>query len=149
MRFALVTLLAAGLLAGCGSDGEHSSPSKPEAVIRAWTDSLRAGNVDKAAGYFALPAIVENGTPPIKLEQRGDVRGFNVALPCGAKLIKTATTGRFTTATFKLTGRPGPGGSDCATGAGQIAKTTFVIEQGKIKEWRRVSNQPLRTGPIA
>ncbi len=145
-KLLLGILVLASLAGGCGADPE---PSQPAAVIRAWTDSLRAGDVDKAASYFALPATVENGTPPIDLRSRDDVREFNIALPCGARLVRTATEGEFTTATFRLTGRPGPGGSDCAGGAGQTARTTFVIEDGKIKEWRRVSVQPRPSGPIA
>ena len=39
-------------------------------------------------------------------------------------------------ATFRLTERPGPG--TCGAGTGPQAQTAFVIEDGKIAEWRRV-----------
>jgi hypothetical protein len=138
---------------GCGGDGgtqgdrQPRSSATPKAVIRGWADALRAGDVAKATGFFALPAIVENGTPPLRLRTRGEVRAFNTALPCGARLLKTTTYGRFTTAEFVLGERPGRG--RCGEGTGQKARTTFVILDGKIVEWHRVSNAPKATGRIA
>jgi len=146
---ACIALLAvAALLAGCGSsnsgDGESASvpggaDSADVEVIADWVDALRAGDVEKAASYFAIPSVAENGTLPLKLDSRAKVLLFNRSLPCGAKLVKASSAGRFTTATFKLTDRPGGG---CGTGVGQTARTTFVIEDGKITEWRRVSDRP-------
>ena len=42
----------------------------------------------------------------------------------------------------RLTGRPGPGGSDCGTGAGETARTNFVIVDGRILEWIRAPDDP-------
>ena len=50
--------------------------------------------------------------------------------------MRAETQGQFTTATFRLTERPGPG--ICGPGTGEAAKTSFVIRDGKIVEWRRV-----------
>ena len=50
--------------------------------------------------------------------------------------MRAETQGEFTTATFRLTERPGPG--TCGPGTGESAKTSFVIRDGKIVEWRRV-----------
>ena len=105
-------------------------------VIDAWSDALRKGDVDAAAGYFAIPSVAENG-PLLRLRDRDDVRLFNASLPCGAVLVRAESQGDFTTATFRLTERPGPG--VCGQGAGQEAETAFVIEDGKIAEWRRVA----------
>src|SRR4051794_2858890 len=94
---ACALVIAAGAAAGCSgsSSGDKPAPKPPprnaahparEAdvkVIRGWVDTLRAGHVEAAAGYFALPALVENGTPPIRLRTRAQVRLFNQALPCG------------------------------------------------------------------
>jgi hypothetical protein len=109
-----------------------------------WSDQLRAGHVDAAARLFAVPAIVENGTPPLELSSRAAVLLFNRSLPCGARLLSTTRAGRYTVATFVLTNRPGGGG--CRGGVGQRAATAFAIRGGKIAEWRRVP-LPSEPGP--
>jgi hypothetical protein len=136
--------------AGCGDngngDGKKSSPkpsaSSPETVIRAWADTLRRGNVGRAAAYFSLPAIIQNGTPPLRLTKRSEVIAFNASLPCGASLLRTSTAGRYTEAVFRLTERPGSG--RCGSGTGQTARTAFVVRNGKIREWRRLRDAPAR-----
>jgi hypothetical protein len=45
-------------------------------------------------------------------------------------------------ALFRLTGRPGPGGSTCNPGAGETARTNFVILSGHIHVWLRAPDQP-------
>jgi hypothetical protein len=143
-------------LAGCGGSGTSTSrkpagqarvdPAQAASVIRRWVDTLRRGDIAGAASFFALPSVVENGTPPIVLHTRADARLFNRSLPCGAQLLKTSSSGRFTTATFRLTERPGPGA--CGGGTGQTARTTFVIRGGRITEWRRVADNPAPAGPV-
>ena len=143
----LLVAAVAGCGGGSGSDQPRATPrSEPGAagVIRDWADTLRRGDVRGAAELFALPSIVSNGTPPVKLRTRADARLFNGSLPCGARLISTSSSGRFTTATFRLTERPGPG--TCGRGRGLTARTTFVISGGKIREWRRVADQPAPSG---
>jgi hypothetical protein len=108
-------------------------------VIEEWVDTLRAGDVKGAAAYFALPSVVENATPPVTLRTRADAVAFNRSLPCGAKLLRARPAGRFIDATFRLTERPG---GDCGSGTGLLARTAFVIEGGKIKQWRRLPNPP-------
>ena len=145
---ALAVVLGA---AGCGGSSGHDRPARPDGaagsgsghtartadvrVIRGWVDTLRAGHVAAAAAYFALPSIVQNGTPPIRLRTQTQVRAFNGLLPCGAKLERTFTAGRYVAAVFKLTNRPG---GHCGKGVGLEAATAFVIRKGKIAEWRRV-----------
>lgn len=143
--------------AGCGSgakDAQHAQAkprpkasatatrdSKPaskgdDAVIRGWADALRAGHVQEASRYFAIPSVVSNGTPPLPLRSRSEIEFFNAALPCGAKVTKTEDTGIFVVATFELAERPGAG--SCGSGVGGTAKTAFLISKGKIVQWRRV-----------
>ena len=50
--------------------------------------------MERAIGYFALPSVVSNGTSPIKLTSREDVRFFNRTLPCGAKVLPSRTRAR-------------------------------------------------------
>ncbi|MGZ5419634.1 MAG: hypothetical protein ACXWES_03865 [Solirubrobacterales bacterium] len=143
-----IALVVAAVLAGCGGgdSAEQGSAKVPGGgdsadveVIDAWADALRSGDVEKAASYFELPSLAENGTPPLKLDTRAKALAFNKSLPCGAKLTRATSAGRFTTATFTLTDRPGGG---CGPGTGGTARTTFVIEDGKITEWRRVADEP-------
>jgi hypothetical protein len=133
-------------LAGCGGEGGSESGGEPKVagdadpgdvrVIDAWVTALRRGDVDAAARYFAIPSVAENGPLLLQIENLDDARRFNESLPCGARLVRAETQGQFTTATFRLTERPGPG--ICGPGTGGAAKTSFVIRDGKIVEWRRV-----------
>jgi hypothetical protein len=137
---AVVTLLAA--LSGCGSSDDDTTTirggANPETVqvIKGWADELRAGNVAGASKRFALPTVVQNGTPPLRLSTRREVEAFNRSLPCGAKLTEAVAVDTFTIATFELTERPGPG--ECGNGVGETAKTAFVVRKGLITQWRRV-----------
>ena len=130
-----------------GVDEQRARPPDPvrevdEAdvrVVRAWADTLRRGDVRGAARYFALPSVVANGTAPIRLETRAEVRFFNRTLPCGAKVIGTETAANgFFIATFRLTERPGPG--SCGTGTGQTARAAFRVRDELITDWLRVQD---------
>jgi hypothetical protein len=166
MRFAWVASLVALGLAGCGSmsDSERFSlttpgtddtvvrevgggeekpvPKKPTRgevrVIRGWADALRAGRVNEAAGFFAVPALVLDGTNPRReLPDIGAVRDFNRGLPCGAQLVKAVRgQGKFVIATFRLTERTGPGARPCGA-VGNLADTAFLIEDRHIVQWLR------------
>jgi hypothetical protein len=120
------------------AEPESTAPDPADVqVVRDWADTLRAGNVRAAARYFALPSLVSNGTPPIKLETRAEAEFFNRTLPCGAKLIDTEPAPHgFFIATFRLTERPGPG--ECGTGTGETARTAFRVRDEHITDWLRV-----------
>jgi hypothetical protein len=131
-----------------GTEGGSAAPSDAPGVpgdgdpadvrvIQAWSDTLRAGDVQGAAGFFAVPSVAENGPQLLRIRTHGDARLFNASLPCGAILRRAEGEGDFTTATFELTERPGPGA--CGPGTGE---TAFVIEDGEIAEWRRVAVVP-------
>jgi hypothetical protein len=118
------------------------------ALIRAWSDALRRGDVRGAAGYFALPSVMINGTDAggqalvITIGTRVQAEAANATLPCGARLISADQRGRYVNALFRLTGRPGLGGTDCGGGTGQTARTNFVIAHGLIVEWIRAPDDP-------
>jgi hypothetical protein len=156
--------LAVAMPSGCG-DGEESDPgatrdgalapgevagdaeSADVEVISAWSEALRHGDIDAAAERFAIPSVAENGQFLVRIESEADARAFNESLPCGGRLIRAEGAGEFTTATFRLTERPGPG--SCGDGTGETAKTAFVIRDGLIVEWRRVGlAQPDSPGRI-
>ena len=130
------------LLAACGGDDGDSETEIPGdanpadvRVIDEWVSTLAAGDVEGAAEFFAIPSTAENGFT-VQIESFRDAVRFNASLPCGAELIRAVTEGEFTTATFRLIERPGPG--ICGDGTGETAQTSFVIEDELIIEWRRV-----------
>ena len=155
----IACISAVFLFAGCGGEqtttitGSTEDPTSttskapdvagadPEdvKVIEGWSDALRKGDVKAAADYFAIPSTAEN--PPLltKIASTKAAIAFNDSLPCGAKVISAHTEGDLTTATFRLTDRPGGG---CGTGTGGKASTSFDIENGKIVEWRRIDENP-------
>jgi hypothetical protein len=117
-------------------------------VIRGWSDALRRGDLGAAASYFSLPSVMIDGTDAngnalvIQINSRAQAEAANAALPCGARLISADQRGRYVNALFRLTGRRGLGGSDCGTGAGETARTNFVIAHGLIVEWIRAPDDP-------
>jgi hypothetical protein len=112
------------------------APARQLAVIRGWADSLRRGDVERANTYFRIPSRVSNGGQPIELRSKEAVDVFNRTLPCGARLVSARLQpDGFVLATFRLTERPGRG--KCGTGTGELARTLFDIEKGKIVQWLR------------
>ncbi len=160
----LLLLLGGFALGGCGGNGSgpgfvrtaparggkapgaRGADSSDARVIRGWSDSLRGGDVGRATRYFGLPTVVQNGGLPLRLSTAGQVRAFNVLLPCGARLVRTQAAGRYTLAEFVLTERTGAGGGRC-DGAGAKGATAFRIAHGKILEWRRISGLPAPGAP--
>jgi len=150
--------------AGCGSSAHRARTSaasrtapapadaKAVSVIRAWSIALRRGDVDAAARYFALPSEFFDGAgAAISIRNEAEARAANAALPCGALLISATRRGRFVSALFRLTNRPGPD-AGCGSGTGQLARTDFVISHGRILAWIRAPETgggapPGRTGP--
>ena len=119
---------------------KNTRPADPAAarVVRGWTDAQRASDIERASSYFALPSVVQNGTPPRQLRTRADVRTFNSSLPCGARVLKVYAFERFTVVSFRLTNRPG---ARC-DGVGHQAATAFLVRGGKIAAWLRIADRP-------
>ncbi len=134
-------------LGGCGGKGGDTvtgfvgvvpgdaNPADVQ-VIEGWVNALRQGHISAAAGYFAIPSVAENGVL-VHIRTLDQAKLFNASLPCGARVIRAVSAGKFTTATFRLSERRGPG-AGCGPGVGGAAQTSFVIRDGKIVEWRRV-----------
>src|SRR5688500_11393664 len=94
---AVVATVAALALAGCGDDVptltiKEGVPggADPEAVevVEEWAGALAEGDVEKAASYFAVPSVAENGPTALRIRDRRDAVAFNESLPCGATLIR-------------------------------------------------------------
>jgi hypothetical protein len=121
----------------------HPAPAAAVAVIRHWAIALQRGDVRAAAGYFEIPSVFADGSgPALDIRSVADARAANEALPCGAMFISAAQHGPFINVLFRLTARPGPGGSNCASGVGQTARTNFVIKAGRITVWLRAPDEP-------
>jgi hypothetical protein len=113
-------------------------------VIRAWVDAERRSDIARAARYFALPAVVVNGGPPLVLRTRAAVRLWNADLPCGARLVEAAAFRGVTIARFRLTQRPG----QRCDALGDTASTAFRLRRGLISQWVRVDDRhPYRGAP--
>jgi hypothetical protein len=148
----LAVAISAAILGGCGQKDEPevgggpgdapavevAGDADPEAVdvISSWSEALRRGDIGAAANLFAIPSVAENPPLLVRIDSEEKARLFNRSLPCGGRLIHAEGEGELTTATFRLTERPGPG--SCGAGTGETAKTAFVIRDGEIVEWRRV-----------
>jgi hypothetical protein len=117
-------------------------------VITAWSSALRHGNVAAAAAMFKHPSALINGPDSngelsvIVIRNMAQAEAAQETLPCGAQFISADQRGRFVNALFKLTGRTGPGGSNCAGGVGETARTNFLIEGDQIVDWIRAPNDP-------
>ena len=170
-RLATVLSLALLALAGCGGggDGDRSAdrratatasatprgaprdaperpPSGPvtsaeEAVIRGWADALREGDVERASSYWRPPAIAANGSEPFRLVTMRAVRSFNEGLTCGARFESAERDTVYVVATFRLTDRRDRPGA-CAQGVGHLARTLFLLRDGKIVQWIRAADPP-------
>ena len=117
-------------------------------VITSWADALRNGHVAAAAAMFKRPSALINGPDAngelsvIVIHTMAQAEAALESLPCGAQFISADQRGRFVNALFKLTGRTGPGGSNCAGGVGATARTNFLIEGGQIVDWIRAPDDP-------
>ncbi len=106
-------------------------------VLAGWAAAVRHGHPERAARYFAVPALVAQSMT-VELQTRGQVRRFNDELPCGAKLLEVQHDGRYIVGTFRLTPRSG----HTCTAAGQLARVAFVIRAHHFTEWRQVPDRP-------
>jgi hypothetical protein len=75
----------------------------------------------------------------LHIADREDAQRFSASLPCGAILEEAVEDGRYVLATFRLGEKANS--NACGDGAGQLARTAFLIEDSKIVEWRRVANE--------
>ena len=122
----------------------RAADARTVAVIRHWADALRRGDVRGAARVFQIPSVFAPGPDQeVTIHSLAQAEAANAGLPCGAKLISvTKLGGPLVQALFRLTGRPGRGGSTCNPGAGETARTNFVIQAGHIRVWLRAPDQP-------
>jgi hypothetical protein len=119
--------------------------------VRSWAAAVRHADFSRAADLFAIPALVQNSSPVVRLPTRSLVIGWNASLPCGATVSHVAGANGFAIVDFRLTRRPG---ADCGTGVGATARGAIRVRDGHIAEWYRLPDLPrerpgldLETGP--
>jgi hypothetical protein len=125
----LFALLACLVVAGCGS----REPSA-EAVVRAWSEALNAGEVERAAAYFATGAQVVQGVRSFRIDDAEEALAFARSLPCGREIVHAEATGNRIEATFELTRRPG---RRC-DGPGRRTGLIIRVDEGQIVLWHEV-----------
>jgi hypothetical protein len=133
-----------------GSDSDEPvvpGDADPELVqvVVDWARAESSGDSAAAASYFALPSFAQNGLT-FHIKTFAQARKFNASLPCGAVVEEATEEGRYVVVTFRLGDKANS--NDCGAGAGHTARTAFLIEHGKIVEWRRVPDeQPTPSAP--
>ena len=164
-------LLALALLAGCGRSGKEAVPTPPpaspppatlgeppaatgaaqgdprlfEAVVRAWSKALNAGDNEAAANLFAPGALVVQGGLVVQLAAHEDAVAFNASLPCSGEIVELSVDGDVVTAVFVLGDRAG---SKCDAPPGTRAAAQLGIANGKIVVWKQIP-VPDSSGPAA
>jgi hypothetical protein len=152
---AVLAVALAVFLVISGSSGDSDSteadvpgnadPALVQVVVD-WARAESSGDDAAAASYFALPSFAQNGfTFHIKTFEQA--RKFNASLPCGAVVEEAVEEGRYIIVTFRLGEKANS--NDCGAGAGETARTAFLIEHGKIVEWRRVADEERHPAPSA
>jgi hypothetical protein len=163
IRGALGAAAAMLALAGCGgpslllgqsagSSGSHpvgqdGPPARASdvAVVRHWASALRSGDIHGAAEAFALPSVFSNGpAETVEIHTLEQSEAIQASLPCGAEVISAFQDGRYVNVLFRLVDRQGRGGGPqaCGPGAGQTARTDFLIRDGHIAAWLRAASRP-------
>jgi limonene-1,2-epoxide hydrolase len=132
VRFAPI-LLAAALLAGCGS---HTA--SPTDVVRAWSAALDRNDNEGAARLFDDGStIVQNGE--LTLATHADAVRWNAELPCGGTIVAIEKRGgNDVLAVFRLRERPG----HRCDAPGTKAAALFRVRDGKIELWHQTDVPP-------
>jgi hypothetical protein len=109
-----------------------------EAVVRAWSAALNAGDNEAAADLFARDALIVQAGVAVQLPDHAAAVKWNASLPCSGTIVDIDTdVGRgIVIAAFALGDRStGP----CNAAPGTLAAAAFLIENGKIAVWQQVA----------
>jgi hypothetical protein len=107
-----------------------------EAVVRAWSAALNAGDNEAAADLFAPGAIIVQAGVAIQFEDRAAAIRWNADLPCSGTIVDLDIRNGVVLAVFELGDRAtGP----CDAAPGTLAAAAFLIENGKIAVWQQVA----------
>ena len=130
----IAILLAALLLAGCGSHKAQSA----EQVARSWSAALDRNDNEAAARLFADGArIVQNSE--LTLSTHADAVRWNASLPCGATIVSVSRRNAIDVlVVFSLEGRP----QHACDSPEQKAAALFRVRNGKIVLWHQTDVPP-------
>jgi hypothetical protein len=106
-----------------------------EAVVRAWSKRLNAGDNVGVARLFALPATLIQGPYTYRLASRAEIADWHSGLPCSGRILSVSFRGNRATAVFRL----GDRGSTPCDDPGGLAAARFTIVNGKITVWQQVA----------
>ena len=140
MRRAAVVTAAAIALGGCSGGHAKTGPSQKdmadEATVRLWTRALYEGDYDRAAGFFAPRAIVQQYGSRVLRNHREAV-AFNRSLTCRATVRSLShEKNGVLLATFNL----GPGPRGGCSGGGTV-RVRFFIRRGLIETWHQLADR--------
>jgi hypothetical protein len=127
--------------AGTGTGGSDQGSEPPadadelEAVVRAWSAALNAGDNEAAAALFAPGALVVQGGLSFRLRDAAAAARWNADLPCSGTITSVQVTENVVVAVFSLGHRPT---SSCDAPPGTLAAAAFLIEDGKIAVWQQI-----------
>jgi hypothetical protein len=143
VRRVALLLVGVALAAGCGGGDDARPEPSDEQVIRGWIRALNAGDFERASGYFAQGAVVEQ-VGVIRLDTKAEAIAFNRGLPCRADVTDIEQERDTTLAAFRL--REGRDGR-CAEGGN--ARVRFLIRGGHIAVWSQLPEPAEPSGPVA
>lgn len=118
-----------------------------EAVVRAWSSRLDAGDNAGIARLFSLPATLIQSPLEYRLVTRGQIAKWHASLPCSGTIVSISYRGDTATAVFRLGQR---GSAHSCTSPGALAAARFEIVDGRIAVWEQVPvPAPAATPPLA
>jgi hypothetical protein len=120
---------------GQGSDAPSADPAELEAVVRAWSAALNAGDNEAAAALFARGALVIQGGISFRLPDAAAAARWNADLPCSGTITSIHVDEDVVIAVFALGHRVT---SSCDAPPGTLAAAAFLIEGGKIAVWQQI-----------
>jgi hypothetical protein len=118
-----------------GSPAAMPLQRKLEAVVRAWSKRLNAGDNAGVARLFTLPATLIQGPYAYRLTTRAEIAEWHSGLPCSGRIQSISFRGNRATAVFRLGNR----GSTQCDDPGGLAAARFTIVNGKISVWQQVA----------
>ena len=129
---------AAATAATATGPASEATASELEAVVRAWSAALNAGDNEAAADLFAPGALIVQAGVAVPLPDYAATVQWNASLPCSGTIvdIDIDVARGIVVATFALGDRStGP----CNAAPGTLAAAAFLIENGKIAVWQQVA----------
>jgi hypothetical protein len=123
-------------LAGAAPGAHTAQERTMEAVVRAWSARLDAGDNVGIARLFSLPATMIQAPLVYRLVSRHEVAEWHASLPCSGTIVSISYSGRVATAVFRLGQRRS---AHRCSSPGALAAARFEIVDGKIVVWEQIA----------